>query len=151
MTTKLRRVFQTLPLLGMLAATLGPANAALLQVNANEPYLCVVVQGNSTAPGTPIIDCSCSGDFADQSNYFNGQLVGIGSANGTSMCLTVVSTIQLFPCTGTANQQWVIQNGAIVNPATGDCLDFKDSTIANNTPLVPADCKALQSQNWIVR
>ncbi len=55
------RMLGTLAVLGMLAAGIRPANAAQIQLNGNKPYLCVAVQGSSTADGTAVIAYSCSG------------------------------------------------------------------------------------------
>jgi len=69
------RAFGTLLFLA-LAANLGPARAAQLEVNTSAPHLCGVVEGGNTANGTPVIAYSCSGGPEDQWNYVNGQLQG---------------------------------------------------------------------------
>ncbi|HUD98763.1 MAG TPA: RICIN domain-containing protein [Bryobacteraceae bacterium] len=83
------RILGTLAVVGMLAASTGPANAAQIQLNGNKPYLYVAVQGSSTADGTAVIAYSCSGGPNDQWNWVEGQLQGLGTANGKSMCLDV--------------------------------------------------------------
>ncbi|MGA3077714.1 MAG: hypothetical protein ABSG56_29040 [Bryobacteraceae bacterium] len=80
--SRILRVFGTLALLGMLAASMGPANAAQIQLNTGAPYLCAVVEGGNTAAGTPVIAYSCSGGPEDQWEFVNGQFQGIGTANG---------------------------------------------------------------------
>jgi len=116
------RVFGTLALLGMLAVSMGPASAAQLQLNAGAPYLCAVVQGGSTAWGTPVIAYSCSGGPEDQWEYVNGQIQGIGTANGVSMCLDVYGAgttpgtpVDLWPCNGEPSQQWEILNSLVAS------------------------------------
>src|ERR1039458_2026799 len=57
---RILRVLETLVFLGVLAACLGPANAAQLQVNGGAPYLCAAVQGSNIANKTPVIAYPCS-------------------------------------------------------------------------------------------
>jgi len=87
------RVFGILALFGMLAASLGPANAAQIQLNTGAPYLCAVVAGGSTAPGTPVIAYSCSAGPEDQWNFAIGNIYGIGSTfELPGMCLDIATT-----------------------------------------------------------
>ena len=119
------RVFGTLALLGMLAASVGPANAAQLQLNAGAPYLCAVVAGGNTAPGTPVIQYFCSGGPEDQWSYnVNGFLQGIGTANGEGMCLdaegggtTAGGLVVPNPCSLSSNSQnWgIVPSGGAGN------------------------------------
>jgi len=115
------RILGTLSLLGILAASLAPANAMEIQLNGKGHYLCVAVERAKTANGTPVIAASCSGGPEDQWNYVDGQLEGIGTANGTSMCLDVQggrtasgTPVDLWPCGTQQNQQWQIYGGTIV-------------------------------------
>jgi hypothetical protein len=36
--------------------------------------------------------------------------------------------VELWTCNGGSNQQWKAQNGALVNPASGKCLDAPSGT-----------------------
>jgi len=146
-----------------------PTHAAQIQLNSNAPYLCVAVNGGSTAPGTAIISYSCSGSFGQQWNYFNGQLLGLGTANGASMCLNVNGSIEasgalvdLEPCNGGANQQWWIipsltgpDAGTAVIMAfagNGGCLDNSGGpAVGGGTQLVVNNCTLGASQQWILR
>src|SRR5579863_9245641 len=108
---------RTLPLLVILAASLGLANAAQIQLNSGAPFLCVTVEGGNTAPGTPVIAYSCSGGPEDQWQMVDGQFQGIGTANGVSTCLDVQggvvaagALLVLNACNGAASQQWVVSN-----------------------------------------
>ncbi len=42
-------------------------------------------------------------------------ITGAATANGT--------LIEWWTCNGGANQQWVAENGELVNPSSGKCLD----------------------------
>jgi Ricin-type beta-trefoil lectin domain len=158
------RVLGTVPLLGILAASFGPANAAMLQLNANAPYLCVAVNGGDTANGTPVIAYSCSGWFDEQWNYTYGQFQGIGSTGtnaGTCLSTTRATTpgtpVQLWACDNNVDQQRLIENGTerglptstlIVGVQSGYCLD---SSPGSGKQLVINPCTGVASQNWIVR
>ena len=63
------QILGTLPLLGMLAASLAPANAAQIQLYGKAPYKCVAVEGAKIANGTPVIATSCSGGPEDRWSY----------------------------------------------------------------------------------
>ena len=161
------RIFGTLALFGMLA-TFGPATAAQIQLNAGAPYLCAVVQGGSTAPGTPVIAYPCSGGPEDQWNFVQGQFQGIGTAKGVSMCLdfapgTVILVVQ-NTCNGGRSQQWQILNGNLASLGTGPaattvisnvqnegCVDSSGGpSVGGGTQLVIDTCTGAPSQNWIM-
>src|ERR1022692_4031402 len=83
---RILRVLETLVFLGVLAACLGPANAAQLQVNGGAPYLCAAVQGSNIANQTPVIAYPCSGGPNDHWQYIGGQLEGIGTSSAGAKC-----------------------------------------------------------------
>jgi Ricin-type beta-trefoil lectin domain len=131
------RIFGTLSLLGILAANVRPANAAQIQLNANAPSLCAVVQGSNTAAGTAVIAYSCSGGPNDRWNYINGQFQGLGTYNGASTCLDVKgqgtasgTLVDLWPCNGQQNQQWLIQSGSIMGDRSSQEDPYSPLTIA---------------------
>jgi len=165
------RILGTLPLLGLLAASLGLANAAQIQLNSGAPFLCVTVEGGNTAPGTPVIAYSCSGGPEDQWQFVDGQLEGIGTANGVSTCLDLQggvavagALVVLNTCNGAASQQWSndLQEGPGSTLYTGivvsvpiisvACLDSSGGpSVGGGTQLVINPCAIVKSQNWIVR
>jgi Ricin-type beta-trefoil lectin domain len=110
------RVFAALPLLGMLAASSGTANAATLSIQGSAN--CANVSGANTANGTPVILWPCSSTFNEQWQYVDGVFHGIGTANGVDKCLDVKgdgtapgTKVDLYTCNGGGNQQWIIENG----------------------------------------
>ena len=157
--TQILRVLGILELLGMLGLTVGLAQAMQIQLNGNSPYQCVVVNGASTADGTAVIAYTCSGGPEDQWNFVNGQLQGIGTANGSSMCLDVFgqgttagTPVDLWPCNGQENQQWQIQGGSIFSVQSGMCLDSSGGpSVGGGTQLIINPCSTSASQSWIVR
>jgi hypothetical protein len=147
------RAFGILPLLAILAASFCPAHAAQLQVNSNIPFTCASVQGGNTANGTPVILYSCGDGPPQQWNYIDGQLQGIGTANGVTTCLeangsTSGSKVVLSACNGGQNQQWYFQDNNVVVVEGNLCLD---SSPGLGNQLVVNACTPATSQNWIVR
>ena len=115
------RILGTLPLLGMLAASLAPANAMEIQRSGKAPFDCIAVDGGNTANGTPVLAAPCTGGPEDRWNYIDGQFQGLGTFNGASMCLdvkgqgtTAGTEVDLWPCGTQQNQQWQIYGGTIV-------------------------------------
>ncbi len=168
--THILRILGTLPLLGLLAASLGLANAAQIQLNSGAPFLCVTVEGGNTAPGTPVIAYSCSGGPEDQWQFVDGQVEGIGTANGVSTCLDLQggvvaagALVVLNTCSGSASQLWAIASPIIpgstiftgiynLNAALGACLDSSGGpSVGGGTQLVINPCARAKSENWIVR
>jgi len=141
-----------LPLLAILASFC-PAHAAQLQVNGNAPYACAAVQGGTTTNGTPVILYSCGDAPPQQWNYLDGQLLGIGTANGLSVCMessgsTSGSKVVISACNGGQNQQWYFQDNNVVAVEGNLCLD---STPGLSNQLVVNSCTPAASQNWNVR
>jgi hypothetical protein len=147
------RAFGILPLLAIWGASSSPAHAAQLQVNSSAPYACASVQGGTTANGTPVILYSCGDGPPQQWSYNDGQLQGIGTANGLTMCLEANGTapgspVQLFSCNTGQNQQWYFQDNNVVEVQSNLCLD---SSPGLGNQLVVNACSPAASQNWNVR
>ena len=56
--------------------------------------------------------------------------------------------MQLYDCNGTGAQAWVAQNGALLNPQSGRCLDVPNGTPTDATALQIYDCNATPAQQW---
>jgi len=93
----------------------------------------------------------CNQTPAQQFNVNNGQVAinglcldvsGGGTANETP--------VDLWHCTGAANQVWTVQNGTLVNPASGRCLDYPGTGIVEGTQLDIKDCDGSLNQRWRV-
>jgi hypothetical protein len=81
--------------------------------------------GDSSVNGTRVVSARCDGN-AEQD--WTVETDGTIRING--LCLDVYqeskrndAPIDLWPCTGRANQQWAALDGTLVNPVSGKCLD----------------------------
>jgi hypothetical protein len=150
----LLRALGILPLLALMAFSFTTARAAELQVAGSAPYACASVQGGTTANGTPVLLYSCGDGPPQQWNYNEGQLTGIGTANGTSTCLEVNGTASGAPvvistCNGSLNQQWSFQVNNVISMLAGNlCLD---SSPGLYNQLVVNACTPAATQNWNLR
>ncbi len=93
----------------------------------------------------------CNPTAAQQWNVNNGSI----TTNG--LCLDVVggstsngALVDLWTCTGASNQVWTIQNGTIVNPASGRCLDDPGASATNGVQLDIKTCDGSLGQQWRV-
>jgi hypothetical protein len=121
----LLRALGTLPLLALLAVSLTTARGAELQVAGSAPYACASVQGGTTTNGTPVLLYSCGDAPPQQWNYNDGQLTGIGTANGITTCLEVNGTASGAPvvistCSGSLNAD----SDDVNSPFRGDVNNF---------------------------
>ncbi len=86
---------------------------------------CLDAFGGSTADRTIVDSYGCNPTSAQQWVVTNNTL----SFDGKCMDITGGSTasgalVELYRCTGAGNQSWTPINGALVNPASGLCLDI---------------------------
>ena len=58
--------------------------------------------------------------------------------------------VELWTCTGGANQQWQARNGTLVNPVSGKCLDDPRFNTADGTQLDIYTCNGGANQQWIL-
>jgi Ricin-type beta-trefoil lectin domain len=94
-------------------------------------------------PGTPIVLESCNGSREQQWTVSPDGTLGI-----VSRCLDVAGggtangqLAEMNTCTGSASQQWQFRaDGAVVNLASGKCLDDPNSNLANGTRLQVWSC-----------
>ncbi len=137
-------------------------------------HLCAAVEASDTTDGTPVIAYSCSGGFNKLWSYAGfGQIQGIGTANGTSTCLTASSPalgalVQLSTCgSKPASQSWSISAGPMGGTAImldfgieiqgylgtdSLCLDSGGTTKVGGGPqLIVNECTGVPSQDWDLR
>src|SRR5450755_1519896 len=118
--------FDNLSVTGGSTAPTGPI------VAGDNSGTCVDDNGPSTANGTKIQMWDCNGGPSQQwtiepdgTLWIYGKcmdITGGGTGNGT--------LVELWDCNGGTNQQWHAQNGTLVNPASGKCLDDPGSNTA---------------------
>jgi hypothetical protein len=56
--------------------------------------------------------------------------------------------VELWTCTGGANQQWKAVSGALVNPVSRKCLDDPRFNITDGTQLEIYTCNGGRNQQW---
>ena len=56
--------------------------------------------------------------------------------------------VELWTCTGKANQQWQLIHGTLVNPGSGKCLDDPGSNTTDGTQLDIFTCDGGANQQW---
>jgi O-glycosyl hydrolase len=104
----------------------------------------------SSADGTKVDLWDCNNTPAQQWTVGNSlvqingkclDIVGAGStANGT--------LVDLWDCNGGSNQVWTAENGTLVNPASGKCLDDPGFSTTNGTQLEIWTCNGGSNQEW---
>ena len=56
--------------------------------------------------------------------------------------------VELWTCTGGANQKWQARHGALVNPVSGKCLNDPRYDTADGTQLEIYTCNGGANQRW---
>jgi Ricin-type beta-trefoil lectin domain/Domain of unknown function (DUF5110) len=108
--------------------------------------LCLDVRGGVAADGQPVQLYTCNHGSAQQATY-----PADGTVRLLGRCLTAAGTADNSPVTtGACAQTWTRQsNGALINAASGRCLDVPDG---NTTPgavqLQLYDCNGSAAQTW---
>ena len=99
---------------------------------------------------TPVVISDCN---ASPEQNWTIEPGGTIQANGK--CLDVYrdekankAPVELWTCTGGANQQWQASNGTLVNPASGKCLDDPAFNTTNGTQLEIYTCDGGLNQQW---
>ncbi|MGX7680573.1 ricin-type beta-trefoil lectin domain protein [Jatrophihabitans sp. DSM 45814] len=113
--------------------------------------LCIDARGGSARAGTAVQTYTC--------NLTPAQFVTVPTGTGTlqilGSCLGVMgapapaSPVALATCTGLADQQWAAQaGGAVINPASGLCLDVPRASLTPGTGLQVYACNSTPAQRW---
>jgi Glycosyl hydrolases family 31/Ricin-type beta-trefoil lectin domain/Domain of unknown function (DUF5110)/Carbohydrate binding module (family 35) len=114
--------------------------------------LCLDVRGGATTDGTAAQLDTCDHSAAQQISYKSDDTVQV-----LGKCLTVGgdgaadnSPVAIGTCSGAATQKWTHQSdGALVNPASGRCLDVPDdNTAPGAVQLQVFDCNSTGAQLW---
>jgi hypothetical protein len=78
-----------------------------------------------------------------------------GMPGGGGKCLDIYregnannTPVELWTCTGKANQQWQMLNGTLVNPASRQCLDDPGFNTTDGTQLDIFTCDGGANQQW---
>lgn len=71
-----------------------------------------------------------------------------GPGGGQALPPGLAGSVNLFTCTGGANQQWRAVDGTLVNPVSGKCLDDPRFNVTNGTQLKIYTCNGGSNQQW---
>ena len=142
---------------GLLAFDALPTEAAVLSVGGGvgAPFggsTCADVGSGSITPGAVVQAWDCLAgpnqqfEFYGQTIYALGgqrclDVLGAGTAPGTG--------VDSYTCNGTAAQQFYYDNGQIVYPHAGLCLDA--GNMNNGTRLIVNYCNGSDSQFWQIK
>jgi len=147
----MNRYLCALPLVLLLASSVGGC-ATTSQITSGNTNMCMnVVNHGSPEPGAPVIVRGCD-PWQNQQWSFNGNgpITGVGG-----FCLDVQGSapnngaaVIYTPCSGSPSQNWVAANGAIMGIG-GKCLDIGGGDPAERAPLIINACNGSPSQQWI--
>jgi hypothetical protein len=111
---------------------------------------CVDDLGNSIKNDTPIVISDCNGSpeqtwtvESDGTLQVNGKCMDIYRDQKVNK-----AKVELWTCTGGANQQWMATGGTLVNPISGKCLDDPRFNPTNGTQLEIYTCNGGRNQLW---
>ena len=111
---------------------------------------CLADQGGSTANANPIVTGTCAPGGADSWTVEpDGTIRVLGSCLDVRHSGNASGTlVDLYHCNGTGAQQWQIESdGALVNPASGMCLDAT-STVGAEVQIDA--CDQSSEQDWVL-
>lgn len=102
--------------------------------------MCLNIQGNSSAQGTPVVLATCDSSASGQK--WTTWSDGTFRANGKCLDMkgnTPGSIVQLWECNGLGFQWWVPRDdGSMYNPTSGLCLTDAKEMFLRETPSAPA-------------
>ncbi len=113
--------------------------------------LCLDSFGGFTTQGNKIDAYGCNDTAAQQWVFANQTLTFDGKCMDIAKTTTAVNLIDLAACTGAPNQTWTLTNSALVNPATGKCLDNPGTDPTQGLQLDLAVCDGSDRQQWILQ
>jgi predicted alpha-1,6-mannanase (GH76 family) len=129
---------------------LGSSGTILAGVSAS---LCLDDKGSKATAGNPIQIYGCNSSPAQSWTVGSGgtlevmggcaTVTGGGTANGTK--------IEWEVCAGGSGQTWQPQSdGALLNPASGKCLDDPNSSTTPGTQVQIYTCNGTSAQHWTI-
>ena len=126
----------------------GPVSGPI--VSRYRASACMTDNGDSAANDTPVTIATC-----DASPGQDWTVTGSGTLQVNGKCLDVYrdektskAPVDLWTCTGGANQQWRPTAGTLVNPVSGKCLDDPRFSTTPGTQLDIYICNGGANQQW---
>ena len=113
---------------------------------------CLDVPEGRAEDDTPVQIFGCNGSPAQI-----WTLSADGSVQAVGKCLQIVdlsnenSRLKINTCNGRGSQQWVLDSGKLVNPATSRCLDVAGNNPEDRTPVITDPCDGGAGQSWSLR
>jgi DNA-binding beta-propeller fold protein YncE len=121
-------------------------------VSGDRTGKCAEGRDDSAANDTPVVISDCDGSPGqnwtvqpDGTIQLNGKCLDVYRQEKTSK-----ARVELWTCTGHANQQWQPSDGTLINPASGKCLDDPGYRTASGTQLDIYACNGGLNQQWKV-
>ncbi|MET9633041.1 ricin-type beta-trefoil lectin domain protein [Lentzea sp. NPDC006480] len=111
---------------------------------------CLDLPGAYAANGNQLQLHDCNGTAAQQWRPANGKITTAARCMGAAGDRVVNETlIEIFDCGGTPGQIWRPRDdGSILNPASGRCLDLRFADTSEFAPLQLHDCNGSIAQKW---
>ena len=110
------------------------------------------VTNNNWPPGAQAVMAN-AGIETGSPGQQNVEVVGTGSGR----CLDVPNAsqtngtqLQLYDCSGAANQRWTVTSGRQLTVYGGKCLDANGQGTSNGTAVIIWDCNGQSNQQWNV-
>ena len=131
-------------------ATVTPEPATGPIVSGYHKTKCIDDSDDSSTNDTAIVISGCN-DSPEQN--WTVKTDGTIQINGKCMDIyrdekTSKAPVELWSCTGGANQQWQAVNGTLINPVSGKCLDDPRFNTADGTQLEIYTCNGGDNQQW---
>jgi hypothetical protein len=126
----------------------GPVSGPI--VSGYRATLCVADRGDSAVNDTPVVIAGCDGSPGQ-----DWTVTSSGTLQVNGKCLDIYrdektnkAPVELWTCTGGANQQWQAIAGTLVNPVSDKCLDDPRWSTTPGTQLEIYTCNGGANQQW---
>ncbi|MET9229638.1 ricin-type beta-trefoil lectin domain protein [Lentzea sp. NPDC003310] len=113
---------------------------------------CLDLPGAYATEGNQLQLHDCNGTAAQQWRPADGKITTAARCMGVAGDSTVTGTlIEIFDCGGTPGQRWLPRDdGSILNPPSGKCLDLRYGDTSDFTPLQLHECNGTVAQKWTI-
>jgi hypothetical protein len=111
---------------------------------------CLDLPGASISDGSRLQLHDCNGTAAQEWRGADGRIRTVPRCMGAAGDRVANETlIEIFDCLGSTGQKWLPRDdGSILNPASGRCLDLRFGDTADFAPLQLHDCNGTIAQKW---
>jgi len=127
--------------------THGPSGPIVSGLRATK---CIDDSGDASANGTKLVIGDCNGSAEQTWTIEGNETIQINHK-----CMDIFrerksnkALVELYTCSGGANQQWQAVNGTLMNPVSGKCLDDPRFNVTDGTQLEIYTCNGGANQQW---